>query len=344
MDIVVLCGGLSTERDVSITSGSKVAAALRELGHRAVLVDVYFGYTGAYDDPKEIFSLPDCGPKQAIGEQTPDLETVRKSRVQDNDSLIGDNVFEICRAADIVFLGLHGSIGEDGRLQAALDLQGIRYTGCGYLASAMAMNKQVAKEMFVQNGIRAPEGFVQNVNDKRRQPAVYPCVVKPRSGGSSVGTSIAHDEKEYGDALDLAFKYEDNVLVETYIKGREVDVGVLEGKALPAIEICPRQGFYDYKNKYQSGMTDEYCPADFPPEITEKLQKAAVDVYNALGMEVYARMDFIVDGAGEVWCLEANTLPGMTPMSLMPQEAAAAGISYKDLCQRIIDGSMRKYQ
>lgn len=343
MNIIVLCGGISPERDVSLTSGSVVASALRRLGHKAVLMDVFFGYTGSYDDPAEIFDKPYDDSVSKVGLEYPDLEAVKRSRKQDNDSRIGDNVIEICRCADIVFMALHGEDGENGKLQAMFDIMGIKYTGCGYLGSAMAMNKAVAKNQLQQNGILTPKGFNVNVNDAEYPCPGLPCVVKPCSGGSSVGTSIAYTEEEYKAALEVGFKYEDNVIAEQYIKGRECDVGVIAGKALPVIEICPKTGFYDYKNKYQSGMTDEYCPADLPDDITAKLQKAAVDVFNALLLDVYARMDFIVDEKGDVYCLEANTLPGMTPLSLLPQEAAAIGISYDELCQMIVDESLKKY-
>jgi D-alanine-D-alanine ligase len=153
-----------------------------------------------------------------------------------------------------------------------------------------------------------------------------------------------HASKDYPAALELAFRYDNDVIAERYVKGRECDVGVLAGRALPVIEICPKTGFYDYKNKYQAGLTDEYCPAELPSDITEKLQRTAERVFEILMFDVYGRMDFIVDEAGDVWCLEGNTLPGLTPISLLPQEAAAAGLSYEDLCEAIIAESFRKYE
>jgi D-alanine-D-alanine ligase len=306
-------------------------------------MDVFFGYTEPFDDPSEIFDRPYNDSITAVGENAPDIEAVKKSRKQNNDSRIGDNVIEVCRAADIVFMALHGEDGENGKIQAMFDLMGIKYTGCGYLGSAMAMNKGVSKKIFNENGILTPPGIVVNRFDGKYNDPGFPCVVKPCSGGSSVGTSIVYDREQYASALALAFKYEDDAVCERYIKGRECDVGVIDGKALPVIEICPKSGFYDYKNKYQSGMTDEYCPADLPDSITEKLQRAAENVFRALMLDVYARMDFIVDGSGNVYCLEANTLPGMTPISLLPQEAAAVGISYEELCEIIVEKSLEKY-
>lgn len=345
LNIIVLCGGLSMERDVSIKSGAMIAAALRENGHRAVLVDSFFGYTGEYDNPEEIFEKETNDSIAEIPDEVPDLEKLKAQRGQDNSSRIGDNLMEVCRAADIVFFALHGGDGEDGRLQAAFDIAGVRYTGCGYLGSAIAMNKAAAKDMFIKNGILTPEGKVININDEDKSYPCLPCVVKPKSNGSSVGTSIAHTPEEFAAALELAFKFEEDVLTERYIKGREVDVGVINGKALPPIEICPKTGFFDYKNKYQSGMTDEYCPADFPENVTEKLMENAEKVFKALYLEVYARMDFIVEeSTGDIYCLEANTLPGMTPASLMPKEANAAGISYNELCETIINESLKRFE
>ena len=242
MNIIVLCGGLSAERDVSITSGTMVASALRRRGHRAVLVDLFFGYPNRYNDPKEIFnSVYDDG-VAAVSEAAPDLASVKASRQQPNDSRMGDNVLDVCRAADIVFLALHGEDGEDGKIQAVFDMAGIKYTGSGHLGSAIAMNKAVAKQLFQQNGIKTPQGILVNRRDPEYRDAGFPCVVKPRSRGSSVGVSIVNAREDYLSALESAFKYEDDVIVEQYIKGRECDVGVLAGRALPAIEICPKTG------------------------------------------------------------------------------------------------------
>ncbi|NLO46969.1 MAG: D-alanine--D-alanine ligase [Clostridiales bacterium] len=344
MNIIVLCGGLSAERDVSIASGSLAAAALRRLGHRVVLIDLYFGYRGLYEKPEDIFNAEPDDRFMAVGEEAPDLQAIKAARAQQNDSRMGDNIIEICRAADIVFMGLHGEDGEDGKVQATFDMAGIKYTGTGHLGSVLAMNKGIAKQLFAQNGILTPCGITVNKNEKPYADIGFPCVVKPLSGGSSVGTSIVFSEEEYEKALETAFIYEDNAIVEQYIKGRECDVGVLNKKALPVIEICPKSGFYDYKNKYQSGLTDEYCPADLPPDIAAELQRTAERVFEVLMFNVYGRMDFIVDDDGKVWCLEGNTLPGLTPTSLLPQEAAAVGISYDRLCEIIVNLSLQKYE
>lgn len=343
MNIVVLCGGLSNERDVSVTSGKMAASALKELGHNIALIDLFFGYDGPIGSPEDIFSGKIQIEDVQIGEDAPDLDAIMAMR-EGGRGRIGQNVMEICAAADIVFLALHGDDGEDGKIQAALDLAGIKYTGSGSFASGLAMNKGVAKEVFNHNGILTPAGIIVGKDERPYRNAGFPCVVKPMSGGSSVGTSVVNSEEEYEAALKTAFQYEDNVIVEQYIKGRECDVGVIGGRALPVIEICPKSGFFDYKNKYQSGMTDEYCPADLSDMLTQRLQDAALDVFRALRLDVYARMDFIVDEFDRIWCLEANTLPGITPESLMPKEAAAAGMSYGDFCELIITESLKKYE
>jgi len=344
MNIIVLCGGLSMERDVSLISGLHIARALRENGHRAVLVDSFFGYEGTYDDPAEIFARPYNDSVGAITGDVPDLEAVKKRRRQADDSRIGANLFEVCRAADIVFMGLHGADGEDGKLQAAFELEGIRYTGSDCVGSALAMDKSVAKAVMARHGIPTPAGRVLRRGDADKSAPCFPCFVKPNASGSSVGAAIVRTADEYDAALAAAFRYGEEVIVEEYIQGREVDVGVLCGKALPPIEICPKSGFFDYKNKYQSGMTDEICPADFPAETDAALRAAAEATFRALKLAVYARMDFLVTADGRLYCLEANTLPGMTPASLLPKEARAAGIAYNDLCETILRESLKRYQ
>ena len=253
MKIAVVCGGLSNERDVSITSGSCVARALREKGHKVVLLDLYYGYSGKYMDPAELFEREQEDLRYSVHEETPDIEKM----IADGDgSRIGKNVIEICRAADISFLALHGEDGENGKVQATFDMFGIRYTGSGYLGSALAMNKELSKVLFRHSGIPTPAGIVLEKGAESYEDVGFPCVVKPCSGGSSVGTSIVYSRDEYDAALEFAFRFEARVLVERYIKGRELTVGVMDGRAMPVIEIIPKSGWYDYKNKYQAGLTE----------------------------------------------------------------------------------------
>lgn len=349
MDIVVLAGGLSGERDVSLKTGGMVAQALRGNGHRVVLLDVFLGCQGEEADISEIFADSKGVVQTAdIAETAPDLEQVRAARRGVADGYFGPNVLRACRMADIVFLALHGEDGENGKIQAAFDLLGIRYTGSGYFGSALAMNKDVAKRFFRENGIPVPNGIrMENsgrTEDLKKAGVRLPCVVKPCCGGSSIGVSIVRTEKEFVQALEEAFLWEDEVVIEDYIEGRDFSVGVLDGKALPVIEIAPIQGFYDYKNKYKAGNAVETCPAELPEAVAEQMMQYAKDAAQALGLLAYSRMDFRLSADGGIYCLEANTLPGMTATSLLPQEAKAVGIDYAELCERIIRVSLRKYE
>lgn len=345
MDIVVLAGGLSTERDVSFVTGQNVTNALRKNGHRVIMVDVFLGLNEEVNDPfsraEEISFVPD-----AIKEQAPDIYAVKKMRKPGQVGFFGPGVLELCKAADIVFMALHGENGENGKVQAALDLFEIKYTGTGYQSSALAMDKSISKKLFRAAQIPTPLGTgITNKATLEELGLSLPVVVKPCSGGSSVGVSIVNTLDEYEKALEEAFKYEEEVVVESYIKGREFSVGVIDGKALPIIEIAPIEGFYDYKNKYKAGSAVETCPALLDEETTKTMQKYAEAVFVALGLETYARMDFLLqEGTNEMFCLEANTLPGMTATSLLPQEAKAVGINFEELCEKIIDISMKKYQ
>ncbi len=350
MNIVVLAGGLSTEREVSFVTGSNVAEALRKNGHQVILLDVFMGYSDQEEDLEGIFecSLEVSITTFGISGQAPDLEAVRKSRKDQSACLFGPNVIALCRMADIVFLALHGENGEDGRIQAAFDLYGIKYTGTGYLSSALAMDKSLSKRFFAANQIPTPTGITikkENCQAEFEKTGLsLPCVVKPCRGGSSIGISIVRTKEEYQQALQEAFRWEQEVVVEDYIKGREFSVGVIDFKALPIIEIAPIEGFYDYKNKYAPGSTVETCPAQLPENIAKEMQHYAEKAAEALGLDTYSRMDFMLDQDNQIYCLEANTLPGMTATSLLPQEALAIGKNFEELCEWLIQVSLKKYQ
>lgn len=340
MKIVVLAGGNSTERDVSLSSGSMIYRALMSRGHRAILLDVYLGYEGELD---HIFDrdLDWAAQVRAIGEKNPDPEELKSLRKDGGKKFFGPNVLELCEQADCVFLALHGSNGENGKIQACLELMGIPYTGTDYVSSAMAMDKGISKDIFKAYGIPTPAGIRLKKGDRESERISFPCVVKASCEGSSVGVSIARNEQEYLAAKEEAFRYGDEAIIEQYIKGREFSVGVMDGRALPVIEMIPKMEFYDYKAKYQVGSAIEVCPAQLSEEKTREIQDISERVFRALRLKSYARIDFMMSETEEVFCLEANTLPGMTATSLLPQEAAAAGMDFAELCQRILDYAFR---
>lgn len=328
MKILVLAGGLSPERDVSLSSGALVANALMNKGHEVALLDLYFG-TSEKDFSKLFFRKEDGKTYEyTITEEAPDLDALKEEFGQD---LIGEQVLDVARYADVVFLGLHGDIGENGKVQALLDLYHIPYTGSGYVGSLLAMDKAYSKMLFNQAGITTPP----DVDLENPSSITFPVVVKPNEGGSSLGVSIVKSPEELEDAIKASQKYSEDFVVESYIKGREFSVGVLDGEVLPPIEIISEEGFYDYKNKYQAGLAREVCPAELTEEETKKVQAMTLKVYELLKLKAYARIDFLLKD-GEFYCLEANTLPGMTPTSLIPQEAKAHGIDYEELCERVV--------
>lgn len=341
MKVVVLAGGTSSERDVSLSSGRMIYQALKRRGHTAMLLDVYLGYEGEWESVFEE-NIDWAEQVGKIGEKNPDITEIKALRKGETRSFFGPHVIDICRQAELVFLALHGENGENGKLQAAFDLLGIRYTGTDYISSALCMDKGITKELFAAHHIPTPPGVKLKKGEQDSGQVSLPCVVKACCGGSSVGVSIAHTPEEYEKAKEEAFFYDQEVVIEAYISGREFSVGVLEGKALPVIEIAPLQGFYDYKNKYQAGSTIETCPARLPEEQSRQMQEIAQKVFEVLRLKGYARMDFMMDEQGDMFCLEANTLPGMTPTSLLPQEAAAAGMSFEDLCEKIMEIALKK--
>ena len=346
MKIVVLAGGLSTERHVALVSGTGVCRALRERGHQAILVDMFLGlenYSGRLED---IFDAPDglCSDVR-VESEAPDLEAVRRSRRDQSPSLLGKDVLQVCMMADIVFLALHGECGEDGRIQATLDLLGVPYTGSGYLGSGMAMDKSVTKRFMDAEGIRtAPwHNIVYSEADIPQlvEKLEVPCAVKTVNGGSSIGVELPDTKEKLADALHHMLRFGNHVVGEKKISGREIQVAVLGDTYLPAVEIIPKGAYFDYVSKYQKDGAVEICPAPITDEEWKQIGEMALKLHRALGLSVYSRTDFILDSEGRAWCLEVNTLPGMTPTSLVPQEAAQVGLSYGELCEKIVEESLR---
>ena len=331
MNIVVLAGGLSMERDVSLASGSLIANALRDAGHNAVLVDLYYGIA------KEKMSFSDMSGryKHKIPETEPNLEEIiRENGGRDNP--VGKNVVEFCKMADVAFLALHGGVGENGNLQALFEMNGIKFTGSSSVGCMLSMDKIISKELISRADIPTAH-WLTNESSIEELKSLVPCFVKPADNGSSVGVTKVVSEIELTRALKDAKKFCENVLIEEQIVGREFSVGILDGKALPPIEIIATGDFYNYQVKYQAGLAHEICPASLDKKHTKKLQEYAERAHKVLRLGSYSRIDFIMDEHGEFFFLEANALPGMTPTSLLPQEALAAGLDYTALCLKLIE-------
>lgn len=341
MKIVVLAGGLSTERNVSLVSGTGVCRALRERGHKAVLVDLFLGLESYRGKPEDIFDAPDGLCKDVhVSPLAPDLDAVRASRADQGPSVLGKDVLAVCAMADVVFLALHGESGEDGRIQAALDLLGVPYTGSNYVSSAMAMDKAITKRFMDSAGIRTAPWrdvwYTESDIPRLAAQLPVPCAVKIVNGGSSVGVELPDTREELTAALHRILRYGNHVVVEQKIRGREMTVAVLGERYLPAVEIRPNGDYFNYETKYQSGGATELCPAPIEQEQWREMGEMALKLHRALGLSVYSRTDFLLDEQGNAWCLEVNTLPGMTPTSLVPKEAAAVGMDYGTLCEEIV--------
>ena len=295
MNIAVMLGGPSAEREVSLRSGAAVARALRSLGHEVSEVDPK---NGNFILPKEM---------------------------------------------DVVFLALHGTYGEDGTVQRQLERLGAIYTGCDAEASRIAFDKVLTKKRCIKAGVPTAKYLaVKSAQEPFPKDFQPPLVVKPVRQGSSVGLQFVEQIGDWQNALAEALKFDSEVLVEEKIIGRETTVGILDGEALPVLEVRPKAGAYDYRNKYTVGCTEYFCPADFDSATTRKIQEAAIRAFKAIGGRDYARVDVMVRADGEPVVLEINTLPGMAATSLLPKAAAAAGLNYSELCQRMIDLALKR--
>lgn len=323
--IALLLGGSSSERAVSKSSGSSIYKALADLGYETVLIDPAYGK----NQPKEADEFF-CEKDFAEVSTRNYLEAV-------NSSLFND--------IDLAFLGLHGKWGEDGTIQSLLEVRGIKYTGSNVMASSVAMDKAMSKIIFQHFNISTPAWFVvekKNIDLTKIKKSIdekfgYPCVIKPDDEGSTVGLTICHDPDEVDLGLKVSFKYSERTLIEEFIEGRELTVAVLDKDALPVLEIKPRHDLYDYECKYTKGMSEYFVPADIPEFAAKELQKESLKAFNALGCSVYGRLDYRMNSANQFYCLEANTLPGMTSTSLVPKMAKAVGISFEELIDRIIN-------
>lgn len=333
MNIAVLMGGISSERNISMLSGRAVTRALRERGHTVRAFD------------------PSRGAQAELSEADLDAATNAAVTPEQLASFRREALLECVASGqldgvDIVFNLLHGQYGEDGHMQSLLHLRGLRFTGSGMLASAVAMDKGLAKMLFQASGIptaawatlTAADAHDLDLIEEVRQELKGPVVVKPNDGGSTVGMTIVHSGElhDLQAAVATAAQYTNSIIVERYVQGREFTVAVLGDRALPIIEIVPHEGYYDYENKYTKGRTEYFCPADVEEHISNHMMSLAVTAHRVLGCTTYSRIDFLLTEENLPVCLEVNTVPGFTELSLVPMAARAEGIEFGELCEEII--------
>ena len=332
MKIAVLFGGTSEERDVSIASAAQIIPALRGLGHEVFAVDTATGRLPPADERRLLAS--------GVAPEPP--STTAMEQVRGRAIAFAPSATDI-RSAEVVFLALHGGAGEDGRLQAMLDLAGLAYTGSNHIASAAAMDKDLSKRLFRSASIPTADWMMAPAAAADIESTLgWPVVVKPSKQGSTVGLTVVREAADLAAALTLAASFDDEVMVEKFIAGREFTVGVLNGAALPVGEIISPGEVFDYQAKYQVGGAREVFPADLPLAESAKLQEYALRAHRVLKLGAYSRVDFRRDANGGFWCLEANSLPGMTATSLLPQAALVAGITFPELLERICKGAIRR--
>ncbi len=340
MKITVLMGGSSSERNVSLASGIRIVLALRSKGHDVIAFDPSRGPLGEEEQRALATS--------AVGTEPPSLDAL--ARATGGAFLTSLETRPEIAGADVVFLALHGGMGEDGTIQALLDMAKVKYTGSGHLSSALAMDKDLSKKLFRVAGVQTADWLMAPASLEEVEAQFgLPVVVKPSKQGSTVGLTVVKQAGQFEAAVAEAFLYDDEVMIEQFIPGRELTVGILGDRALPVGEIKPVHEIYDYECKYTAGMATEEFPADLSAEQTLIVQQQALAAFRALKLGGYARIDFRLtssdDGAGTAsgfYCLEANTLPGMTELSLIPQGAAAAGMSFAELCEEIVTQAAAK--
>lgn len=324
--ITVLTGGTSSERDVAIASAVQIIAALRSRGHSVAVVDTARGLIPQAEESRLLSG--------SVGKAPPaiaDLVALERGLL-----LSGLVSLPVVRDAEVLFLALHGGRGEDGTLQAVLDVVGVPYTGSSALGSGLAMNKDIAKRLFRMAGVPTADWLMAPASvEEAERKLGWPLVVKPCKEGSTVGLSVVKEPEGYDNAIELAARYDAEVMIEAFVPGRELTVGILENHALAVGEIIPQHEIFDYECKYTPGMSQEIFPADLPLDLAAECRRLGLLAHRALKLGGYSRVDFRLTAAGELFCLEANALPGMTATSLLPQSAAAVGISFAELCERV---------
>lgn len=350
LNIVVLAGGLSNERNISLNTGKSVYEVLKRKGHNAILLDSFMGYDEKELDIADAFSEANkyTLDLEKISNDIPDLWAVKKRRVDQSNSFFGPNVLQICRQADLVFIALHGANGENGKVQATFDLLGIDYTGSDYFSSAISSNKIVSKQLFINEKIPVPKGFLlikgQEITEPSKHNINYPVIVKPNNGGIGLGITVANDKTMYLKAIKEAFKWENEVIIEEFVTGREFSVGVLNGTPLPVLEVLPLKVKEKDKGMMLSGQKQRICPAEIPGDLEFKLMSTAKKASTLLGLDVYSKTDFIVKSDGSFVCLECDSLPHLNEESQLVEQALAYGIKFDEFIDTVIELSLRKNQ
>ena len=331
MNVCVLTGGSSSERDVAFASARQVVAALRGRGHTVTVADTATGILDAASEERLLQPLVRTAP--------PDLTAIAALLDAERAVLFGGLVnHPAIRNADVVFLGLHGGRGEDGTIQNLLELAGVKYTGSGPLGSALALDKDISKRLFLVSEVLTAAWLMAPVTTELVDLELdWPVVVKPSREGSTVGLTVVREAAGLSAAIREAAQYDAEVMVEAFVPGRELTVGILGDEALAVGEIIPRHDLFDYECKYTPGMSEEIFPARIPEMLAVEARDMALRAHQALKLRGYSRVDFRLTDEGELFCLEVNTLPGMTATSLMPQSAAATGMDFPALCERICE-------
>jgi len=348
LNIVVLAGGLSNERNISLKTGFEVYDQLKELGHNVILLDSFMGYGTNEEVIENAFNTPYkyTLERMDISLEVPDLWAVKKRRIDQSDSYFGPNVLQICRQSDIVFIALHGANGENGKVQATFDLLGIDYTGNDYFSSAISSNKMVAKDIMIDNKVPTPRGYLVHKNESSIDPQnyglKYPLIVKPNNGGIGLGINIVSDKLSYEKALKEAFRWENEILVEEYIRGREFAVSILDGIVLPIVEVLPLNTNDNEYGLSISGERTKKCPAKISKELERKIKETALTVSKILKLNCYAKVDFIVKDDESFYCLECDSQPRLNKDSHIILSAQNANISFSDFCKRILELSLLK--
>jgi D-alanine-D-alanine ligase len=326
MNVTVLTGGASAERDVALASARQIVPALRSAGHNVVVVDTVTGFVPESREGDHLLGRVGTAPPSVA-------ELVDRERVF---LLTALGALPEIRDADAVLLALHGGRGEDGTVQTILETIGVPYTGSGPLGSGLAMDKDVSKRLFRDAGVATADWLMAPVQAAEAGKRLgWPLVVKPSKQGSTVGLTVVKQLQEFDGAVWYAGEYDDEVMIERFVPGRELTVGILDGMALAVGEIIPRHEIFDYECKYTPGMSQEIFPADLPPAVADECQRLGVLAHQTLKLGGYSRVDFRLTPEGQLFCLEVNTLPGMTATSLLPQSAKAVGIEFAPLCDRI---------